>query len=807
MPPTCHTPGQILNDEFMEPQGLSQNALARAIDVPPRRINEIVLGKRKITADTDLRLCRYFGLEAGFWLKLQVETDLGAQRALLKEALEHLPSAADGDTTRGGIYARLAARRQDRPELQQCIQEVLEQIESQPTTSSAPGMLLGRIQSGKTRAFIGVIAKALDRKFDIAVVLTKGTRTLAAQTVARLNADFVDEIDNDELLVFDIMKPPGRLIKGDLKKKLIIVAKKQHDNLDRLIRLFTEDYPGLAAANVLLIDDEADLASIRFVRKRDDDRTEQGAVAARLETFRTAVRSLAFLQVTATPFSLYLQPKDYPDIDGEPIYKPMKPAFTVLLPQHEGYVGGDTYFGLKDDSAMENHLFVAVTPEEQDALREADKRRIKPANVLKTAKAAGIVRAVVTFVAAACIRQWQQRHAGTRPTKYAMVVHNDTQRSAHDWQDEVVNWILKAITEASESDDAGVRELFATAYEDLARSIAAAGGQMPDFESAYEMFVEAFQGEEVVVERVNSDGDVMALLDDKAELRLRTAFNVFIGGNILDRGITIPNLIAFYYGRNPQTTQADTVLQHSRMYGNRPRADVAVTRLYTSPLVYDRMYKINSFEVALREAFEQKVHDHGVVLIRADATGRIRPCGPDKLMLSEVVSVRAGKMYLPSRFETVSAKTVAASAAAVGKLIPTSIGSGDGDTTIDLDLALRLIDAARPALDVPSSAFEWSAMSALLKFYAGRAQDRVDLVVARNRGLDRELSGDKSGRSIVGVALRTKLEQAPRRRPALVMLEQQGRLDQGWSGTPFWWPVLVAPLDVEPCVFASKVAA
>ena len=73
------------------------------------------------------------------------------------------------------------------------------------------------------------------------------------------------------------------------------------------------------------------------------------------------------------------------------------------------------------------------------------------------------------------------------------------------------------------------------------------------------MFVEAFQGDEVVREIVNSDKDVLALLDDKAELRLRTAFNIFIGGSILDRGITIPKLISFYYGRNLQTTQADTV--------------------------------------------------------------------------------------------------------------------------------------------------------------------------------------------------------------------------------------------------------
>lgn len=65
------TPGDTLLLDFIEPMGLTQSGLARAIGVPPRRINEIVLGKRSITADTDLRLARYFGLSEGFWLGLQ----------------------------------------------------------------------------------------------------------------------------------------------------------------------------------------------------------------------------------------------------------------------------------------------------------------------------------------------------------------------------------------------------------------------------------------------------------------------------------------------------------------------------------------------------------------------------------------------------------------------------------------------------------------------------------------------------------------------------------------------------------------
>lgn len=88
-------PGEILLEEFLKPAGLSQNALARALNVPPRRINEIILGKRTITADTDLRLARYFGLSEGFFLGLQADYDLMQRRRQIGEALQKIvPHAA-----------------------------------------------------------------------------------------------------------------------------------------------------------------------------------------------------------------------------------------------------------------------------------------------------------------------------------------------------------------------------------------------------------------------------------------------------------------------------------------------------------------------------------------------------------------------------------------------------------------------------------------------------------------------------------------------------------------------------------------
>jgi addiction module HigA family antidote len=88
-------PGEILLEEFLRPMMLSQNALARAIHVPPRRINEIVLGKRVVTADTDLRLARYFGVSDGFFLGLQADYDLMEKRRAIAADLRRIqPRAA-----------------------------------------------------------------------------------------------------------------------------------------------------------------------------------------------------------------------------------------------------------------------------------------------------------------------------------------------------------------------------------------------------------------------------------------------------------------------------------------------------------------------------------------------------------------------------------------------------------------------------------------------------------------------------------------------------------------------------------------
>ncbi|MDX6806154.1 Z1 domain-containing protein [Terrihabitans rhizophilus] len=709
-----------------------------------------------------------------------------------------------------GFYSRLRDARNDDEDLQRCIESVVDQLETADDPRK-PGMLLGKIQSGKTRAFLGVIARAFDREFDIAIVLTKGTKTLASQTVKRINHDFKEFVCNDEILVFDIMSTPDALTKSELRRKIIIVAKKQVQNLDRIQALFDDTYPQLREKRVLLVDDEADMASVRFTKKKGQDDYDQGAIANQMDRLRETLSGIAFLQVTATPYALYLQPEAYDGASqATEFFYPKRPAFTVLLPIHGAYVGGEAYFGGWGADDLRYYLYVEVEDREHDALRTADGRTIREDRLWTSENIKILRRALMSFLLAVSVRRRQQVKLDQRPQKYSMIIHNDTQRAAHDWQWETVHRIAKAFESAVEQNDERLRALFNEAYADLSKSVVANEGHLPSSSEAFDDVRTMIGDGELNVQRVNSDAQLEPLLDaDTAELRLRTKANLFIGGSILDRGITVPNLIAFYYGRNPKRMQADTVLQHSRMYGARHPDDLAVTRFYTSRSVHSRLSKIYALETALREAFESGAHDAGVVFIQSDARQGIVPCAPSKVKLSGVVAVRPNQVLLPTGFNTVSATRLGRQIAAIDRIVERAAGDTKTFVEFPLEDAVALLDAIEPTLELAEDgAFEWDAMRGLLRYYAERGSGQVLLLAETGRRLHRERSGDRSGLSILGTSeLRDLVRSRGRTAPAIVMLRQDGGPELGWKAGPFWWPMLAAPPGAAPCVFATKVAA
>jgi len=706
------------------------------------------------------------------------------------------------------LYEQLAGKRGDETDLMAAIEETVKKLSNEQTSVRTPGILLGKIQSGKTRAYLGIIARAFDRGYDIAVILTKGTKSLARQTLSRVKEDLGEFIEADQVQVFDIMTVPD-LTPYELGQKLVFVVKKEDDNLRKLLKAFRETYPALQDKRLLIIDDEADLASVSF--RKQDGNIALGKISSQIDELRELVTDSDFLQVTATPYSLYLQPEDEVVVNGSWLFKPKRPKFTVTLPTHEKYVGGDYYFERSMEPDSPAYYFYREVPlDEREALKKEDRRRLKVENILSETRAAVLREAILTFIVGGSIRRLQAKTMNLNPQKYSFLFHTEQARNSHEWQERVATAIRDRLVNEATEDTALFNDLLHRSYSDLSRSVRLEGTPLPPLDDIKAEVIAAITEGHLMITKVNSDKDIDALLDANGQLKLRTPLNMFIGGQILDRGLTIQNLIGFYYGRNPKKFQQDTVLQHSRMYGVRSMADLAVTRFYSPQHVYQVMRKIHAFDAALREAFESGAHDQGVYFIQKDAQNRMVPCSPNKLMFSNVLSIRPARRMLPVGFQTVARSNGKKNLANLDDQVQQlTVGSDDKPVLIAIEDAVRLLELAYANLEFDEVADdERKAHVAALEHLSRTAKPqefkgKVWLLTAEDRNVARYR---EAGR--FSDAPDTK-QQADRARelavdiPVLMLLRQNGEEISGWRGLPFWWPVIVTPKNAVTSIFAS----
>lgn len=734
----------------------------------------------------------------------------------------------------GEIYSAFLKEKDYDQRSRGCILETVQQMSEVYSSDDHPGMLLGKIQSGKTRTYVGVIALAFDNGYEIAIVFTKGTDALTHQTVARLEDEFQTLISSDAVDVFDIMAIRANgLNLFQMSKKLIIVCKKQDDNLRHLRDLLFGTNPDLGSRRALVVDDEADFASVSY--RKQEDEVRAGVIARLINELRHRLpQDSGFLQVTATPYSLYLQPSTDAVLQSE-IFKPTRPAFTVLVPVHDKYVGGDYYFlesEVPDTVAWCLHQ--QVDPQEMQRLRKPDRRSCKPEDILTDHKLKGLRSAIISFLVGACIRRLQQQNAGETREKYSFVVHTDVSTKTHDWQKYLLETLVQKVKDALADNATDLDPLIAEAYEGLARSLGifqqddSNAPPTPSLVDTTREVRETFKFMHIAV--VNSDSDVKNLLDSRSgQLKLTSPYTIFIGGLILDRGLTIENMIGFFYGRNPKRFQQDTVLQHSRMYGPRRRDDLPVTRFYTTERIYEIMRNIHEFDSNLRDEIEKFGSDAGVVFIQPDAQGRIRPCSPNKILISETTNLSPFKRLLPTGFQTGYQTKIAGFVRGVDDLLPA--GEPREPFLMDLDEAERIYDLVAETLKftkkdyangrVPGPeyfrelGYSWdvAALKAAMRYVSTSCQEpatrnKVWCLVRRDRNNDR--ISPLSGR-FTNAPDTTHVEGDIARRwaqdiPMLVLFRQNGLKTHGWLGAPFWWPVLYMPEDCKISVYANEVA-
>lgn len=672
----------------------------------------------------------------------------------------------------GDYYKKKCKEMRYSDEMKKCIEDAcqycIENVNGGPGKKNGqPLMLLGKIQSGKTRAFTGLMALAFDNGFDYVFILTKNSKALVEQTYKRMRKEFGRFIEEDKVDVNDIMKLQEDLPPYELDKKIIIIAKKQKDNLLRMCN-FIKDYMMDGDKQCLVIDDEADTAGIGYEKIKDtSNEFSLRTVAAEVNKMRGSLDGYVFVQVTATPYALYLQP----EFDGTAI-KPIKPMKTVLVPSGDKYIGGEYYFiESNNEDSQGRFIFEEVSDEEQEIVsaKTADRRRFKEEEIL--------------------IRE---------------------DRLAE---------ITKIFVEKLRLEEPGEKEyidsLLEESYRDLRRSIRAFGFRMPTRRKARELFYEALHKGWVKVSIVNSEDDINKYLnEDTGELRLRTPFSIFVGGQVLDRGVTIPNMVGFYYGRCPKTMQQDTVMQHSRMFGYREEELLSITRFYTTRKIYENMIKITEVDAALREDIRRGRFEDGICFIESRAgsasASKIVPCSPGKISVTNVIYLKPLSRVLPIGFTPKARAVTDEVNKSIDDILDTYMRRTERRPVLaDRGDAERIIKKVYGTLvpDEGSNRFvEAETMISILRYVAKKG-DKCYLLVRR----DREVSKYKDNGMVYSDAPdngndeRKMARDAAEKYPCLILLFQRKK-DKGWKNREFWWPVLVLPKNTQKTMYALPEA-
>ena len=744
-------------------------------------------------------------------------------------------------------------------------------LENLNSESYSPIMLLGSIQSGKTRAFIGLMSLCFDNDFDMTIILTKCSTALVRQTVSRMMAEFdhfkegnatVGDVVAQDILDIDFkgtgtMAEKENVVRQFLQryrgKKRIIVVKKQADNVDRVNMFVSELINQDIYKRILVVDDEADITSIGYDKTKGQPKGQQelslrrisGSINAMRKQMHSSIEHV-LMQVTATPYALYLQPASFMDQN----IMPVKPRQTVVLPTGDKYVGGKYYFMDSEDEASPDynkarHLLYAVDSNEMSILNGTAKNSggnpvIADGRVVKTASFLRDQSAKPSF-ALPSLRDWLfdilvgtamiQHNPDNEGVYVSAVFHVAIAKKLHKHQRNLFESAIEELVIALENDitDADVLYFAKQAYDSMTESVSSYSVlTIPTFDEVMGRVAKKDRNNrleglinEIDIKSVNSDNEIAPLLNEKTgELKLENSITIFIGGQVLDRGITIPNLINFFYGRTPGVMQQDTVMQHCRMFGYRTQELLSVTRLYTTYELYESMKEITIRDEILRTHMLE--HGHGEV-IYLEAGGRIKACSPQKVLASNIKSMLPDRRYLPVGFNVKNkeAKKVHAGISEILKkenafLPQNKTVYNKGKSThghyvvIDSKTAIKLLELSystiEPIPDGTCNKFSeiepifWFSMSEKLTYEV----DEIALIVRENRDLGKmkrdgkvyqDAPDDGNNEGALAKALREQM-------PVLVMTEQTNR---EWGET-FWWPVFYTPSNMNIGIYAEEDA-
>lgn len=410
-------------------------------------------------------------------------------------------------------------------------------------TSPQTGLVIGYVQSGKTMSFTTVAALAQDNGYQMIIVVTGTSVNLFKQSTQRLWSDlrlpgqdrrwkpFTSEmltVSEKRSIESALQRWRDPTVPTEERQTILITVMKNRTHLEDLIRLLSE--LNLHDVPALIIDDEADQAGLNSLIRQNDE----SATYRRLVRLRACVPHHSFLQYTATPQALLLI--NLIDV--------LSPSFAEVLTTGSTYTGGREFF-------EQNLHLVRVIPEE-DIPSEENELSSPPESLLRAMR--------VFFLGVAV----GMKHPST-PRNRSMMVHPSFQTLPHadyfHWVDQVMRrWNKTLAEDESEPDRQDLVAEFQEAYDDLAHTV----DDLPSYQELIKLLPRAIR--ETVPTEVNARPKRGRRKTPQVNWE-RDYAHIVVGGQALDRGVTIEGLIVTYMPRGRGVGNADTIQQRARWFG------------------------------------------------------------------------------------------------------------------------------------------------------------------------------------------------------------------------------------------------
>jgi Z1 domain-containing protein len=604
---------------------------------------------------------------------------------------------------------------------------------------ASDGLLYGLIQSGKTSILTLTAGLAVDNDFDCILVLTTDNDPLYDQTKDRIRA----ALGGLTVLGKKDWKDPVRFANQIKAKPFAIVCSKNGSMLTSLVNAFKA--AKAKALSLLIVDDEADQASLDT--KTSKPTGQVSPINREISAIRSYFPVNTYLQVTATPQALFLQRPNH-------LYRP---SFTVLTEPGPDYVGGDAFF------STGSKLLELVDINETTQLTASNQP--SPTGGLPP----GLKKAVCTFFVGATSKIIKNPSQG-----YAFLLHVSMGNKDHEYTRQLLG-------DFKQESAAALKKKTGSAYTALIKNLQAAHADLKTTDPNLQPFDTILPKIEFYLNGANIKL-INALSSD--EIKLDSKFNLFVGGNKLGRGVTIKNLLVSYYGRNPKRPNADTVLQHARMYGYRKK-DLGVTRLFLPQRLADHFRTIHEMESSLRNLLQSFPDGAFEGLYISGSWNPTRRNVLDPSSLGQFLAGGSVNPSYPLRTPESATDTRWLDAKLKG------IGDTPAYTTISCDQAMELLKHTHADSNGQIQLWDMSALKSaldVLKVKQGPDGkpvygDKVYFVVKRNR----DLKTVRSERD--GIISGGEDKLAPTDAPTLFLY----RMNKNGKEEEVWWPQLRFP--------------